>query len=215
MTSATAQDRVLDRRELTATLVRALDRRHEVLDAIVDAADRDAAVAAIAALLDADPNHAQAVLGLNFGRLTKDERRKTQAELDDLDAQLEWTAADRPASTGRSIRLRAFTDADAGLFGRRCADQYPDWDAERVEAEWRQVLARIDDEAAAWFVAEETGGAAVGLIFGEIGSGEVDVAIWIDPERRKQGFGTATIKHARSEFAREFPGTVLVVRTPA
>lgn len=215
MTSVTAQDRIQDRRQLTATLVRALDRRHDVLDAIVDASNREAAVAAIATLLDATPDHAQAVLGLTFGRLTKDERRKTQAELDDLDTRLEWTAKDRPASTGRSIALRPFTADDAVLFGRRCADQYPDWDAERIEAERAGVLARIADETAAWFIAEETDGAPVGLIFGEIDGGEIDVAIWIDPERRKQGYGTATIKHARAEFAREFPGTVLVVRAPA
>ncbi|QXQ14591.1 GNAT family N-acetyltransferase [Skermania piniformis] len=215
MTSTTAQDRIQDRRELTAVLVRALERRHEVLDAIVDAADRDEATAAIATLLDADPDHAQAVLGMTFGRLTKDERRKTQAELDDLDQRLEWTARDRPASTGRTVELRVFTADDRDVFGRRCADQYPDWDADRVAAERAQVLSRIEEETAAWFVAEETSGSTVGLVFGEIGSGEVDVAIWIDPERRKQGFGTAVIKHARDEFAREFPGTVLVVRSPS
>ncbi|TXG92296.1 GNAT family N-acetyltransferase [Rhodococcus rhodnii] len=219
--SATSHDRVQDRRELTAALVRALERRHEVLDAIVDAEDRATAISAIAQLLDTDDANAEAVLGLTFGRLTKDERRRTQAELDDLDASLEWTASERPASTGRTLRLRTFTEAGAAIYRRRCADQRADWEADRVDTERAAGLGRIDDESAAWFVAEDTtGGSAVGLVFGELSSGDggstdVDVAIWIDPAERKKGYGTAALKHARRELAREFPGTVLVVRAPA
>ncbi len=55
----------------------------------------------------------------------------------------------------------------------------------------------------------------VGLIFGELTGNEVDVAIWVAPESRKQGYGTAALKQARSELAAYFPGTVLIVRTPA
>ncbi len=43
----------------------------------------------------------------------------------------------------------------------------------------------------------------------------MDVAIWVAPESRKQGYGTAALKQARSELAAYFPGTVLIVRTPA
>ncbi len=42
----------------------------------------------------------------------------------------------------------------------------------------------------------------VGLIFGELTGNEVDVAIWVAPESRKQGYGTAALKQARSELPR-------------
>jgi hypothetical protein len=44
-------DRAAARREITDALIAALDRRHEVLDAIVDADHRAAAVEGVAALL--------------------------------------------------------------------------------------------------------------------------------------------------------------------
>ncbi|NLU82241.1 GNAT family N-acetyltransferase [Rhodococcus sp. HNM0569] len=215
---STAQDRIQDRRELTAALVRALERRHEVLDAIVDSADRSAALASVAELLDTTQDNAAAVLGLTFERLTKAERRRTQAELDNLDASLSWTSRERPASTGRHFRLRPFADSsdDAALFARRCGEQHAEWDADAVDRERRGGLERIDDESAAWFVAEDTeAGTTVGMVFGELEGREVDVAIWIEPSSRKKGYGTAAVKHSRRELAPEFPGTVLVVRSPA
>ncbi|MFZ2175800.1 MAG: GNAT family N-acetyltransferase [Rhodococcus sp. (in: high G+C Gram-positive bacteria)] len=215
------QDQIHDRRELTAALLRALERRHEVLDAIVDSEDHDEAVRTVAGLLDASEAYAEAVLNLTFRRLTKAERRRTQAELDDLDATLEWTAAERPASTGRNFELRPFTgsDEDAELFRGRCAEQQENgapWSEERIERERIEGLKRIDDESAAWFVCEDTAEkTSVGLVFGELTGREVDVAIWIRPDRRKKGYGTASVKHSRRELAAEFPGTVLVVRAPA
>ncbi|WP_072686984.1 GNAT family N-acetyltransferase [Rhodococcus marinonascens] len=220
--STEVQDRTHDRRELTAALLRALERRHEVLDAIVGSEDHAEALAAVAGLLDTSETYAEAVLNLTFRRLTKVERRRTQAELEDLDSTLAWTAADRPASTGRQVRLRPFTrtEADAGLFRRRCAEQVDDagarWSEDRIEMEHTEGLRRVGDESAAWFVCEDTAeNTAVGLVIGELSGREVDVAIWIEPESRKKGYGTAAVKHSRREFAAEFPGTVLVVRAPA
>ncbi|MFD4367343.1 GNAT family N-acetyltransferase [Rhodococcus sp. NPDC058521] len=220
--STQIHDQIHDRRELTAALLRALERRHEVLDAVVDSEDHDAALRTVAKLLDTSEAYANAVLNLQFRRLTRAERRKTQAELDDLDATLQWTAVDRPASTGRQFRLRPFTDSseDAELFHKRCAEQTDDagspWNEDRIENERKAGIGRVGEESAAWFVAEDTSDSScVGLVFGELSGREVDVAIWIAPESRKKGYGTAAVKHSRRELAAEFPGTVLVVRAPA
>lgn len=220
--STQLQDQIHDRRELTAALIRALERRHEVLDAVVDSEDHSEALRTVAALLETTEDYADAVLSLQFRRLTKAERRKTQAELDDLDATLQWTAVDRPASTGQQFRLRKFADTpeDSELFRKRCAEQTDEsgspWNAVRVEKEHSAGLDRVDDESAAWFVAEDTADASpVGMVFGELSGHEVDVAIWIAPEQRKKGYGTAAIKHGRQELAAEFPGTTLVIRAPA
>ena len=221
--STQVQDRIHDRRELTAVLLRALEQRHEVLDAIVDSEDHAEALTTVAGLLDTSEAYAEAVLNLTFRRLTKVERLRIQTELKDLDATLEWTSTDRPASTGRNFRLRPFTETeeDAELFRRRCGEQVDDagaqWPAERVEKERTEGLSRVDDESAGMVrrgedTAENT---AVGMVFGELSGREVDVAIWIAPDARKKGYGTAAVKHSRQELAAEFPGTVLVVRAPA
>ena len=218
------QDQILDRRELTAALVRALERRHEVLDAVVDSADHQAAVATVAELLGTSESNAEAVLGLKFSALTKAARDRIQGELENLDATLEWTAVDRPASSGANFNLRPFTDStdDAALFAERSTEQFDDggapWASDRVESERAAGLGRIDDESAAWFVAEDLSSdtpKSVGLVFGELTDQEVNVAIWIAPQARKKGYGTACIQHARRELAAEFPGTVLVVRAKA
>lgn len=218
------QDQILDRRELTAALVRALERRHEVLDAVVDSSDHQAAVATVAELLGTSTTNAEAVLGLKFSALTKTARDRIQSELENLDATLEWTTVDRPASSGANFNLRPFSDSaeDTALFAARSAEQLDEngapWGAERVESERAAGLGRIDQENAAWFVAEDLSGdntKSVGLVFGELTDQEVNVAIWIAPQARKQGYGTACIKHARRELAAEFPGTVLVVRAKA
>ncbi len=75
MTTAN-HDRVLDKREIAAALLRALERRHEVLDAIVESDDRAEAVTTVARLLDTNESCAEAVLNLPFRRLTKAERKK-------------------------------------------------------------------------------------------------------------------------------------------
>ncbi len=73
---------------------------------------------------------------------------------------------------------------------------------------------RVDDEDAVWLVAEEQG-TKVGLIFGELADGEVDVRIWIHPDKRKQGYGVAALRKSRSEMASLFPGVPMVVRAPS
>lgn len=44
----------------------------------------------------------------------------------------------------------------------------------------------------------------MGFVFGELTSGEVDVRIWIHPEHRKKGYGTAALRKSRSEIAAYF-----------
>src|SRR3954463_10987285 len=116
-------DRAAARREITDALVAALDRRHEVLDAIVDADNRAAAVEAVAALLGIAPSGADAVVGMPLHRLTKDSRRQIAAELDDLNSRLTFTLIERPESSGEHLVLRPFNgEADRDLFGARTAD---------------------------------------------------------------------------------------------
>lgn len=219
MATSLVQDRTHDRRELTAALLRALEQRHEVLDAIVDSDDRAAAITAVASLLETSTGPAEAVLNLPLHRLTKVERDRIRSELENLDAQLEWPIAERPAAAGTGLRLRGFegsADVDRRLFQARCGEQHSDWADERVEQERKQGVERIDDEAAAWFVAEDIeSGDSIGLVFGELSGREVDVAIWVAPDKRKRGYGTAAIKHSRRQLAAEFPGTILVIRAPA
>ena len=52
------------------------------------------------------------------------------------------------------------------------------------------------------------------MIFGDLVSGEVNVRIWIHPDHRKRGYGTAALRKSRSEMAAYFPAVPLVVRTP-
>ena len=54
----------------------------------------------------------------------------------------------------------------------------------------------------------------VGMVFGELIDGEVNVRIWIHPEHRKKGYGTAALRRSRSEMAAQFPAVPLVVRSP-
>lgn len=216
----TNHDQVLDRREIAAALLRALEQRHEVLDAIVESADRAEAVAAIAALLDTTEFCAEAVLNLPFRRLTKAERKKIREELEDLDAVLHWTTAARPYATGAHFRVRPITEtaADLQLLEARCADQLGDGSKERVAAEQARGNALMSDESGMWLIAEDLSGdepTPVGFAFGELEGNDVEVRIWVRPELRKQGYGTATLKQARTELAAYFPGSTLTVRTPA
>ncbi len=74
-------------------------------------------------------------------------------------------------------------------------------------------LARVNAEEAVWFVAEEDG-AKVGMVFGELINGEVNLRIWIHPAHRKKGYGTSALRKSRSEMAACFPAVPLVVRAP-
>lgn len=195
-----------------------------MLDAVVDSKDHQEALTTVAELLGTSEANAEAVLSLKFSALTKAARDRIQGELENLDATLEWTTLDRPASSGQNFSLRPFSDSaeDKSLFTIRSGEQLGEdgnpWSEDRIEAERVGGLGRIDDESAAWFVAEDVSGdspKSVGLVFGELDGQEVNVAIWIAPESRKKGYGTACVKHSRRELAAEFPGTVLVVRAPA
>lgn len=207
------------RREITDALLTALDRRHEVLDTIVGAENRDAAVEAVAALLGTSARSTEAVIGLSFAQLTKDSRRKIAAELEDLNSRLSFTVAERPASTGDSLTLRRFAGAeDRDIFAARTEDMATAGDgsgapAADVDEEISAAVARVNAEDAAWFVALE-GPVKVGMVFGELLDGEVNVRIWIHPDHRKKGYGTAALRKSRSEMAAYFPAVPMVVRAP-
>jgi ribosomal protein S18 acetylase RimI-like enzyme len=216
----TDQDRKAARREIADALLKALERRHEVLDLMVESDNKAAAVEAIVGLLDTSHVGAEAVLGLSFDRLTKDSRKIIQAELEDLNKQLSFTLGERPASSGDSLELRAFSaDEDRDIFAVRTEDIGAAGDgsggpAGNLDDEIRSALGRVDDEEAAWFVAIDSG-EKVGMVFGELLNGEVQVRIWIHPDHRQRGYGTAALRKSRSEMAWCFPAAPLVVRTPA
>ncbi|CDQ44514.1 MAG: GNAT family N-acetyltransferase [Mycolicibacterium neoaurum] len=212
-------DRAAARRDITDALLKALDRRHEVLDIIVDSADRDAAVEAIAALLGTSHAGSEAVFGLSFDKLTKDSRRSIAAELEDLNSQLTFTLNDRPASGAESLVLRTFSGTeDRDIFGARIEDMHTAGDgrggpAGSLDDEINAALGRVDAEEAAWFVAVE-GDRKVGMVLGELIDHEVEVRVWIHPECRKKGYATAALRKCRSEMAIYFPAVPVVVRAP-
>jgi len=216
----TDHDRKAARREIADALLQALERRHEVLDLMVESENKAAAVEAIVKLLDTSHVAAEAVMNMSFDRLTKDSRRKILAELEDLNKQLSFTLNERPASSGETLELRAFSaDEDRDVFAARTQDVGAGGDgsggpAGNLDDEIRAALRRVDDEEAAWFVAVDSG-QKVGMVFGELVHGEVNVRIWIHPDYRKKGYGTAALRKSRSEMAWCFPAVPLVVRTPA
>ena len=215
----TAVDRAVSRREITDALLKAMERRHEVLDVIVDSDDRSSAVEAIAKLLGTSPQGCEAVIGMSLDQLTKDSRGKISAELNDLNNELTFTLGDRPASSGETLVLRVFSgEQDRDILTTRTADVGASADgtgrpADEIGDEIRSALARVDDEDAALFVALD-GAQKIGMVFGDLTRGEVNVRIWIHPEHRKKGYGTAALRRARSEMAAYFPGVPLVVRAP-
>ncbi|HTY32607.1 GNAT family N-acetyltransferase [Mycobacterium sp.] len=215
----TDQDRKASRREIADALLKALERRHEVLDLIVESEDKAAAVQAIVSLLDTSRTGAEAVMGMSFDLLTKDSRKKIQADLEDLNKQLSFTLGERPASSGETLELRPFSaEEDRDIFAARTEDMGAAGDgsggpAGNLDDEIRAALGRVEDEEAAWFVAVDSG-EKVGMVFGELVGGEVNVRIWIHPEHRKKGYGTAALRKSRSEMAWCFPAVPLVVRTP-
>ena len=76
-------------------------------------------------------------------------------------------------------------------------DDPPDPPADVIDSATRRqirlALERVEAEEAAWFVAEE-GTTKVGMVFGELIHGEVNVRIWIHPDYRKRGYGTAALR---------------------
>jgi GNAT superfamily N-acetyltransferase len=213
-------DRKVTRREIADTLVRALERRHEVLDVIVDSEDYDKAIDAIATLLGTSRDCGEAVLRLSFDRLTKVSRRRIAAELEDLNNQLSFTMGEQSASPAQNLILRPFAASlDRDIFAARTNDMHMAGDGSGAPAgdlddEIRAAVARVDAEDAAWFVAID-GADKVGMVFGELAGREVNVRIWIHPAHRKQGYGTAALRKSRTEMAAYFPAVPLVVRAPA
>src|SRR3984957_9463070 len=116
----TDHDRAAARRDITDAFLTALERRHEVLDLIVEADDRSSAVDGIVALLGISRLGAGGGAGVPFDQLTKDPRKKTAAELEDLNNLLSFTFKDRPASSGETMVLRPFSAAsDRDIFAAR------------------------------------------------------------------------------------------------
>ena len=215
----TDQDRTVARRAIADALMTALDRRHEVLDAIVASSDRAAAVDAITELLGKSRMGAEAVMNMSFHQLTKDSRRQIAAELDDLNSRLSFAAGERPASADESLRLRPFSpNDDRDIFATRTDEIGSAGDGSAAPAgalddEIASANNRLKAEEAAWFVAID-GEDKVGMVFGELAGGEVNVRIWIHPEHRKKGYGTAALRRSRAELAAAFPAVPLVVRAP-
>ena len=205
----TDQDRKAARREIADALLKALERRHEIADVVVESENNAAAVEAIVRLLDTSHLAAEAVMSMSLSQLTKDSRRKSLAELEDLNKQLSFTVGERPASSGETLELRPFSAReDRDIFATRTEDVGAAGDGSGGPA------GNLDDEEAAWFVAVDSG-QKVGMVFGELVHGEVNVRIWIHPDHRKKGYGTAALRKSRSEMAWCFPAVPLVVRTPA
>lgn len=216
----TDQDHKAARREIADALLKALERRHEIADVVVESENKAAAVEAIVRLLDTSHLAAEAVMGMSFDQLTIDSRRKILAELEDLNKQLSFTVGERPASSGETLELRPFSATeDRDIFAARTQDMGSAGDgsggpAGDLDDEIRAATARLDDEEAAWFVAVDSG-QKVGMVFGELLNGEVNVRIWIHPDFRKRGYGTAALRKSRTEMAWCFPAVPLVVRAPA
>ncbi len=215
----TEQDGRVERREIARAMVRALERRHELLDAVVESEDYDAAIEAIARLVGTSPVAAEAVLRLSFDRLTRVSRDRIAAELEDLNSQLSFIAEPQ-AIPGQNLVLRPFVaDKDRDIFAARTDDVRAAGDGSGappgdLDDEIRAALARVDAEEAAWLVAID-GAEKVGMVFGELSGGEVSVRIWVHPAYRKLGYGTAALRKSRSEMAAYFPAVPLVVRAPA
>jgi GNAT superfamily N-acetyltransferase len=215
----TEQDNTAERREIARAMVRALDRRHELLDAVVASEDYDAAIEAIASLIGTSLVAAEAVLRLSFDRLTRVSRDRIAAELEDLNSQLSFIS-EQPVSTAQNLVLRPFdADEDRDIFAARTDDVRAAGDgsgapAGALDDEIRAAVSRVDAEEAVWLVAID-GSQKIGMVFGELAAGEVNVRIWIHPAHRKRGYGTAALRKSRSELAAYFPAVPLVVRAPA
>ncbi|MGI9163178.1 MAG: GNAT family N-acetyltransferase [Mycobacterium sp.] len=215
----TDQDRTVTRRAIADALMTALERRHEVLDAIVESSDRQAAIDAITELLGKSRTGAEAVMNMSFHQLTKDSRKQIAAELDDLNSKLSFAVGERPASADETLRLRPFSpDDDRDIFATRTDEVGAAGDgsgspAGALDDEIAWARDRLKAEEAAWFIAID-GEDKVGMVFGELTGGEVNFRIWINPAHRKKGYGTAALRRSRSELAAAFPAVPLVVRDP-
>jgi GNAT acetyltransferase-like protein len=212
-------DRAAARREISYALHKALERRHAVLDVIMEADDRSTAVNAIVGMLRTSRSGAEAVMRMSLDQLTKDSRRAIASELDDLKTQLGFTLKERLASSGGSLVLRPFLgECDRHIFAVRTEDIGTPGNGSGgpvggLDDEIRAALSRIDAEESAWFVAID-GTRKIGMVFGDLIGGEVNVRIWIHPDYRRQGYGTAALRKSGPALARYFPAVPLVIRAP-
>src|SRR5918997_4139120 len=118
----TEDDGRVARREIADALVRALERRHELLDVVVESEDYDAAIEAIASRLGTSHAAGEAVLRLSFDRLTRVSRRRIAAELEDLNHQLSFTMGEQSAGSKEMLALRPFdANVDRDIFAARTA----------------------------------------------------------------------------------------------
>ena len=115
--------------------------------------------------------------------------------------------------------MRSFSpETDRDIFIARTTDVGAKGDgsgapAGSIDDEIAAALGRVSNEEAVWFVAEEDTN-KVGMVFGELVGGEVNVRVWIHPDHRHRGFGTAALRRCRSEIAAYFPAVPMVVRAP-
>ena len=132
---------------------------------------------------------------------------------------MSFAVKDRPASFGDNLSLRPFSGAaDRDIFATRTEEMGAAGDgsgspAGELDDEIRSARERLRAEEAAWFVAID-GDEKVGMVFGELINGEVNLRIWIHPAHRKKGYGTSALRKSRSEMAACFPAVPLVVRAP-
>ena len=198
----TEHDRATARREITDALLKALDRRHEVLDVIVEADDKAAAVEAISTLLGTSQRGRRSrdgdVVRPAHQGFAPQDRRGTRGP--------EQAAHASPSATVPPARARAWCCGSSPV--RPTVTSSPPalaTSAPRATARVRPRAAsttrsaprsaRVSAEEAVWFVAEE-GNDKVGMVFGELVGGEVNVRIWIHPDHRHRGFGTAALRRS-------------------
>jgi DNA gyrase/topoisomerase IV subunit A len=78
-----------ERLQMLNAVAAAIERRGEVLEASFDAPDRDEAVAAISRLLGVPARHAEAVVDLQFRRLSVEARRGMAKERREIRERLD------------------------------------------------------------------------------------------------------------------------------
>ena len=219
------QDQILDRREITSALVRALERRHEVLDAVVDSKDHQEALTTVAETprhvgskcrSSSEPQVQRTDQGSARSHPGRAGESRRHSRMDDARSSREQRAELHPASVQRQRRRQGTVHDSLGRAARR-RRQVVERGSDRSRARRRSRSDRRRERCLVRRAEDVSGDGpkSVGLVFGELDGQEVNVAIWIAPESRKKGYGTACVKHSRRELAAEFPGTVLVVRAPA
>src|ERR1700738_2235583 len=106
---------------------------------------------------------------------------------------------EQSARSGQNLTLRPLAaEADRDIFAARTDDVRAAGDGSGAPAgdlddEIRAAVGRVHAEEAVWLVAID-GADKIGMVFGELANGEVNVRIWISPAYRKLGYGTAALR---------------------